>query len=66
LQLGTRTNEVGATLADDLRLRNFPGAIQAQYSLSQLGQRLDTAAIALGATTCAEGSSSLSVGLPGG
>ena len=41
-------------------------AVRAEHSLSKLGQKLDKAAIALGATTCAEGSSSLSVALPGG
>ena len=66
LRLGTRVNELGATMFDDLRIKNFPGAIRAQQSLSHLGQKLDNAAIALGATTCSEGSSSVSVALPGG
>jgi hypothetical protein len=66
LRLGARVNDVGATMFDDLRVRNLPGAVRAQQSFSELGQRLRNEAIALGATTCAEGSSSVSVALPGG
>jgi hypothetical protein len=66
LRTGARVNEVGATMFDDIRVRNLAGAIQAQQSFSQLGQKLDNEAIALGATTCAEGSSSVGVALPGG
>jgi len=66
LRLGTRTNEVGARLFDEWRLRNFAAVLRDEPVLSRLGQKLDSAALQLGATTCAEGTSSLSVAVPGG
>jgi hypothetical protein len=65
LRLGARTNETAASMFDELKLGQLAATVRAEHSLSQLGQRLNNAAIALGATTCAEGSS-LTGGLPGG
>jgi hypothetical protein len=66
LRLGALVNQADAKLFDELKLGQIAAAVQAEHSLSKYGQKLDNAAIALGATTCAEGSSSLTTGLPGG
>jgi hypothetical protein len=65
LRIGARMNNAAAEMFDEFRLGNIPAVLQAEHSLSQLNVKLNNSAIALGATTCAEGPS-MSTGLAGG
>jgi hypothetical protein len=65
VRLGARANEEFEEMLADVKSGNL-GDLQArQQSLSALGQRFDSAAVDLGASTCAEGAS-FAGGLPTG
>jgi hypothetical protein len=57
LQVGARMSDATSELADDVTLGNLAAAQQRATQLSRLNTRFNNAAIALGARTCAEGSS---------
>jgi hypothetical protein len=63
VRLGADVNETTEELLADFTSGSLGDAQQRASTLSRLGERFDAAAIALGATTCAEGSS-FSGGLP--
>jgi len=63
VRLGADVNDTTEELLADFTSGNAVDAQQRLSTLSRLGERFDAAAIALGATTCAEGSS-FSGGLP--
>jgi hypothetical protein len=57
LQVGSRMSDATNELADDVATGNLAGLQHRATLLSQLNTRFNNAAIALGAGTCAEGSS---------
>jgi hypothetical protein len=63
LRLGARLNESSEELIAAFRALNIEAVQQRQAELSKLGSQFDTAAIDLGASTCAEGAS-FEAGLP--
>lgn len=57
LQAGARMSDATSELANDVTLGRLAAAQQRAQQLSQLNTRFNNAAVALGARTCAEGSS---------
>jgi hypothetical protein len=57
LKVGARMSDATSELANDVTLGNLAAAQQRAAQLSHLNTRFNNAAIALGARTCAEGSS---------
>jgi hypothetical protein len=57
LKVGARMSDATSELANDVTLGDLAGAQQRAQLLSRLNTRFNNAAIALGARTCAEGSS---------
>lgn len=63
LRLGARVNETTEELIAAFKALNIAALQEGQTELSTLGRRFDAAAVDLGASTCAEGSS-FDAGLP--
>jgi len=63
LRLGARINESAEEMIAAFKVLNIDAVQQRQAELSTLGSRFDAAAVDLGASTCAEGSS-FDAGLP--
>jgi hypothetical protein len=57
LTVGARMSDATSELANDVTVGNLAGAQQRASLLSRLNTRFNNAAVALGARTCAEGSS---------
>jgi hypothetical protein len=57
LSVGAKMSDATSELANDVTLGNLAGAQQRATLLSRLNTRFNNAAVALGARTCAEGSS---------